>query len=59
LGFAPVEYLELRDGDTLGDPLPGRPARLLVAAWLEGVRLIDNIAVTLPDTAAGGSAGRA
>ena len=23
-------------------------ARLLVAAWLDGVRLIDNLAVTLP-----------
>lgn len=47
-GIAPVEYLALRDGETLGDPQPGRPARLLVAAWLEGVRLIDNVAVTLP-----------
>ena len=47
-GIAPVEYLALRDGETLGDPLSGRPARLLVAAWLDGVRLIDNVAVNLP-----------
>ena len=47
--IGPVEYLALRDGASLGDPQPGRPARLLVAAWLEGVRLIDNVAVTLPD----------
>ncbi|UFS64948.1 pantoate--beta-alanine ligase [Paracoccus denitrificans] len=46
-GIGPVEYLELRDGETLGEPQLGRPARLLVAAWLDGVRLIDNVAVTL------------
>lgn len=45
-GIGPVEYLELRDAETLGPPRPGRAARLLVAAWLDGVRLIDNIAVT-------------
>ncbi|MDE4274846.1 pantoate--beta-alanine ligase [Phaeobacter gallaeciensis] len=45
-GFGEVEYLDLRFADTLA-PLqtPTRPARLLVAAWLDGVRLIDNIAV--------------
>jgi len=48
-GFGPVEYLELRDALTLGAALPGQPARLLAAAWLDGVRLIDNVAVTLPD----------
>ncbi len=47
-GIAPVEYLALRDGENLREPQPGRPARLLVAAWLDGVRLIDNVAVTLP-----------
>ena len=47
-GFGPVEYLALRDGESLGDPQSGRPARLLVAAWLDGVRLIDNVAVALP-----------
>lgn len=46
-GFGPVDYLELRDGATLGAAQAG-PARLLVAAWLEGVRLIDNIPVLMP-----------
>jgi len=46
-GYAEVEYLELRAEDGLA-PLdaPGRPARLLAAAWLDGIRLIDNIPVT-------------
>lgn len=44
-GIGPVEYLALRDGESLGPVRPGRPARLLVAAWLDGVRLIDNVAV--------------
>lgn len=45
-GFREVEYLELRDSDTLA-PLAqaSRPARLLVAAWLGDVRLIDNMPV--------------
>lgn len=45
-GFASVEYLELRDAATLLEPatLDG-PLRLLAAAWLDGVRLIDNIPV--------------
>ncbi len=45
-GFESVEYLELRSADDL-EPLvtANRPARLLVAARLGGVRLIDNIAV--------------
>ncbi len=45
-GFAPVDYLELRDADTLA-PLDAldRPARLLVAARLGDTRLIDNIPV--------------
>jgi pantoate--beta-alanine ligase len=45
-GFERVEYLELRAEDGLA-PLPraNRPARLLCAAWLGGVRLIDNVAV--------------
>ncbi len=45
-GFTQVDYLELRDGQNLSlldQPLPG--ARLFAAAWLAGVRLIDNIAV--------------
>ena len=45
-GFTEVEYLELRAADTLELlDAPDRPARLLAAAWLAGVRLIDNIAV--------------
>lgn len=45
-GFTKVDYLELRAKDDLS-PLerPDRPARLFAAAWLAGVRLIDNIAV--------------
>lgn len=45
-GFTGVDYLDLRAADDLA-PLetPARPARLLAAAWLAGVRLIDNIAV--------------
>jgi pantoate--beta-alanine ligase len=45
-GFDSVEYIELRDASTLG-PADGldRPLRLLAAAWLGGVRLIDNIPV--------------
>lgn len=45
-GFREVEYLELRAGEDLA-PLPtaDRPARLLVAAWLGNVRLIDNVPV--------------
>lgn len=48
-GFAKVEYLDLRDTATLEqmDRLD-RPARLLAAAWLGDVRLIDNIAVPPP-----------
>lgn len=45
-GFARVEYLDLRSAEGL-EPviLLDRPARLLAAAWLGDVRLIDNIAV--------------
>jgi pantoate--beta-alanine ligase len=45
-GFDPVEYVELRDADTLArlEALTG-PARLLAAARLGTTRLIDNIAV--------------
>lgn len=48
-GFIDVEYLELRSARSLA-PLStlNEPARLLAAANLAGVRLIDNIAV-LPD----------
>jgi len=45
-GFGGIDYLGLRAAATL-DPLRthDRPARLLAAAWLGDVRLIDNIAV--------------
>ena len=47
VGFT-IDYLELRDAESLGarDGTLERPARLLVAARLSGVRLIDNIPVT-------------
>lgn len=45
-GFASVDYIALCSAETL-EPMVAldRPARLLAAAWLDGVRLIDNIAV--------------
>ena len=45
-GFNQVEYLELRDADTL-EPLSSldRPGRLLVATQLGTTRLIDNVPV--------------
>ncbi|MCK0095704.1 pantoate--beta-alanine ligase [Yoonia sp. F2084L] len=45
-GFNDVDYLELRDGLDLSLLDQAKPeARLFAAAWLAGVRLIDNIAV--------------
>ncbi|WP_183481678.1 pantoate--beta-alanine ligase [Komagataeibacter kakiaceti] len=50
-GFDPVEYVELR-AETDLQPLTGLPAgtraRLLAAAWLGTVRLIDGVAVPAP-----------
>jgi pantoate--beta-alanine ligase len=45
-GFDPVDYVELRDAETL-EPISAleRPARLLAAAKLGRTRLIDNLAV--------------
>lgn len=44
-GFTRVDYLDLRAQDDLAAlDAPDRPARLFAAAWLAGVRLIDNIA---------------
>lgn len=46
-GFTGIDYLELRDGDDLSLLDQAKPgARLFAAAWLAGVRLIDNIAVS-------------
>ena len=46
-GLGPLDYLELRDALSLAEPRPGEEARLLVAVWLDGVRLIDNVPVRL------------
>ena len=45
-GFERVEYIELRDAETLmpSDDVQ-RARRMLAAAWVDGVRLIDNIPV--------------
>ena len=40
-----VDYLALADAESLGEPIAGRPRRLLVAARLGTTRLIDNLAV--------------
>jgi len=47
LADLPVEYLELRDAETLGAPVPGARARLLVAAKVGTTRLIDNTNIQL------------
>ncbi|NNM71527.1 pantoate--beta-alanine ligase [Enterovirga aerilata] len=48
LGFGPIDYLAVAEPESL-TPLdvlaPGRPARLLAAARLGPVRLLDNMAV--------------
>jgi pantoate--beta-alanine ligase len=48
-GFDPIDYVELRDAETL-EPvmLLDRPARLLAAAKIGRTRLIDNLPVTPP-----------
>jgi pantoate--beta-alanine ligase len=45
-GFTSLDYVSIRDADTLG-PLVDmtRPARILAAAWLGKTRLIDNMAL--------------
>lgn len=47
-GFAPIDYVALRDAETLVpiETLGERPARLLAAARMGNARLIDNLAVT-------------
>lgn len=45
-GFDPIDYVELRDADTLAPVTKlDRPARLLAAAKLGRTRLIDNLPV--------------
>ncbi|MCH8097041.1 MAG: pantoate--beta-alanine ligase [Proteobacteria bacterium] len=45
-GFGPIDYLEVRDADTLRPvEVLRQPARVLAAAWLGKARLIDNVAV--------------
>ena len=45
-GFGDIDYLELRTNDTLAlIERADAPARLFAAAWMAGVRLIDNIDV--------------
>ena len=45
-GFTRIDYLEVRDAETL-EPVDkiARPARVLAAVWLGQIRLIDNMAV--------------
>ncbi len=44
-GFTKVDYVEIRDAETLAafDRKSNRPGRVLAAAWLRKTRLIDNI----------------
>jgi pantoate--beta-alanine ligase len=45
-GFAKVDYVTVRDAETLAEaPPPARPRRVLAAAWLGATRLIDNVPV--------------
>lgn len=45
-GFTKVDYVEIRDAQTLSAAVsPGKPLRVLAAAWLGKTRLIDNVAV--------------
>ncbi len=48
-GFAPIDYVVVRDAETLKDwdRKSGRPGRVLAAAWLGKTRLIDNVGVEL------------
>jgi pantoate--beta-alanine ligase len=46
-----LDYLVLADPDLEPGPGPG-PGRLLIAAWVDGTRLIDNMAVELGPGAA-------
>jgi len=50
-GFSPIDYLEIRDAETLElmQGVVNRPARVFVAARLGKARLIDNLAINQPD----------
>ncbi|MDP2699558.1 pantoate--beta-alanine ligase [Thalassospira sp.] len=51
-GFGEIDYLEIRDAENL-QPVTGtlaRPARIFVAARLGKARLIDNLAITPPQS---------
>lgn len=45
-GFAKIDYVEVRDAETLeqASSSSGRPLRVLAAVWLGKTRLIDNVA---------------
>ncbi|MBL8847304.1 MAG: pantoate--beta-alanine ligase [Hyphomicrobium zavarzinii] len=46
-GFSKIDYIEVRDAETLAPFAPGsgRPGRVLAAVWLGKTRLIDNVAI--------------
>jgi pantoate--beta-alanine ligase len=46
-GFDPIDYVEVRDAETLKPTAADqqRPRRVLAAAWIGKTRLIDNVAV--------------
>lgn len=44
-GFDAVDYLVLRDAETLAEPAPGRPRRVIAAVRLGATRLLDNLPV--------------
>lgn len=52
-GFTDIDYLEVRSDSALAlIAKADRPGRIFVTAWLDGVRLIDNVPVELPAMAA-------
>jgi pantoate--beta-alanine ligase len=44
-GYGPIDYIAVRDAETLGPYQVGKPGRALAAAWLGKTRLIDNRAL--------------
>ena len=45
-GFTSVDYLEIRDAETLEPAALSPSARVIGAAWMGATRLIDNVSVT-------------